>query len=82
MLYLNYFLFSKYLLIVERFGSLKERRYICVHYYFNYYYYYYYYYYYFIIVIMRIKYSDQQNMYGVRALEISSKKIKQKIKCK
>ena len=69
MLYLNYFLFSKYLLIVERFGSLKERRYICVHYYF-------------IIVIMRIKYSDQQNMHGVRALEISSKKIKQKIKCK
>ena len=31
---------------------------------------------------MRIKYSDQQNMYGVRVLEISSKKIKQKIKCK
>ena len=61
MLYLNYFVFSKYLLIVERFGSLRERRNICVHYY----YYYYYYYYYFIIVIiimrMRIKYSDQQN---------------------
>ena len=67
-------MFSKYLLIEERFGSLRERRCILsVHYY------YYYYYYYFIviiiiiriiiriiviiiiIVIMRIKYSDQQN---------------------
>ena len=31
MLYLNY-LFSKYLLIVKRFGSLRERRYISVYY--------------------------------------------------
>ena len=36
MLYLNY-LFSKYLLIVKRFGSLRERRYICVYYYCYYY---------------------------------------------
>ena len=33
MLYLNY-LFSKYLLIVKRFGSLRERRYISVYYYY------------------------------------------------
>ena len=32
-LYLNY-LFSKYLLIVKRFGSLRERRYISVYYYY------------------------------------------------
>ena len=31
MLYLNY-LFSKHLLIVKRFGSLREKRYISVHY--------------------------------------------------
>ena len=36
MLYLNY-LFSKYLLIVKRFGSLRERRYISVYYYYYYY---------------------------------------------
>ena len=40
MLYLNY-LFSRYLQIVKRFGSLRERRYISVHYYYYYYYYYY-----------------------------------------
>ena len=39
MLYLDY-LFSKYLLIVKRFGSLRERRYISVCYYYYYYYYY------------------------------------------
>ena len=39
MLYLNY-LFSKYLLIVKRFGSLREKRYISVYYYYYYYYYY------------------------------------------
>ena len=38
MLYLNY-LFSKYSLIVKRFGSLRERRYISVYYYYYYYYY-------------------------------------------
>ena len=32
--------FSKYLLIVKRFGSLRERRYISVYYYYYYYYYY------------------------------------------
>ena len=42
MLYLNY-LFSKYLLIVKRFGSLREKRYITVYYHYYYYYYYYYY---------------------------------------
>ena len=36
MLYLNH-LFSKYLLIIKRFGSLRERCYICVYYYFYYY---------------------------------------------
>ena len=35
MLYLNYS-FSKYLLIVKRFGSLRERRYISVYYYYYY----------------------------------------------
>ena len=40
MLYLDY-LFSKYLLIVKRFESLRERRYISVYYYYYYYYYYY-----------------------------------------
>ena len=40
MLYLNY-LFFKCLLIVKRFGSLRERRYISVYYYYYYYYYYY-----------------------------------------
>ena len=35
MLYLNY-LFSKYLLIVKRFGSLRERHYISVYYYYYY----------------------------------------------
>ena len=35
MLYLNY-LFSKYLLIVKRFGSLREKRYISVYYYYYY----------------------------------------------
>ena len=39
MLHLNY-LFSKYLLTVKGFGSLRERRYISVHYYYYYYYYY------------------------------------------
>ena len=43
MLYLNH-LFSKYLLIVKRFGSLREKRQISVHHY------YYYYYYLFIII--------------------------------
>ena len=38
MLHLNY-LFSKYLLTVKRLGSLRERRYISVHYYYYYYYY-------------------------------------------
>ena len=38
MLYLNY-LFSKYLLIVKRFGSLRERRYVSVFYCYYYYYY-------------------------------------------
>ena len=33
MLYLNY-LFSKYILIVKRFGSLRGRRYISVYYYY------------------------------------------------
>jgi len=33
MLYLNY-LFSKYLLIVKRFGSVRERRYISIYYYY------------------------------------------------
>ena len=42
MLHLNY-LFSKYLLTVKGFGSLRERRYISVHYYYYYYCYYYYY---------------------------------------
>ena len=37
MLYLNY-LFSKYLLIVKRFGSLREKCYISVYYYYYYYY--------------------------------------------
>ena len=37
MLYLSY-VFSKYLLIVKRFGSLRERRYISVYYYYYYYY--------------------------------------------
>ena len=41
MLYLNY-LFSKCLLIVKCFGSLRERHYISVCYYYYYYYYYYY----------------------------------------
>ena len=41
MLYLNY-LFSKYLLIVKRFGSLREKRYISVYYYYISVYYYYY----------------------------------------
>ena len=41
MLYLNY-LFSKYLLVVKRFGSLREKRYISVYYHYYYYYYYYY----------------------------------------
>ena len=36
MLYLNY-LFCKYLLIVKHFGSLRERRYICLYYYYYYY---------------------------------------------
>ena len=40
MLYWNYF-FAKYLLIVKRFGSLREKHYITVHYYYYYYYYYY-----------------------------------------
>ena len=44
MLYLNIW-FSKYLLIVKRFESLRERLYISVYYYHYYYYYYYYYYY-------------------------------------
>ena len=35
LLHLNY-LFSKYLLIVKRFGSLRERRYISVYYYYYY----------------------------------------------
>ena len=35
MLYLNYS-FSEYLLIVKRFGSLRERRYISVYYYYYY----------------------------------------------
>ena len=44
MLYLNNYLFSKYLQIVKRFGSLRERRYVrqkIVYYYYYYYYYYY-----------------------------------------
>ena len=44
MLYLNYSFF-KYLLIVKRFGSLRERRCKRVYYYYYYFYYYYYYYY-------------------------------------